>query len=129
MDSKNYELNTIKKSVFFINLATIWCFISLYFTSSACTYKSWQNQQSMYEDKNMQKVHLAKHQNQLSIFGEKMLKKQMLNVLEAFLMESIGTAENSSRCFIVWSIALYYFPIQWKEMCTDKSFAIHIKEY
>ena len=55
----------------------------------------------MYEDKNMQKVHLAKHQNQLSIFGEKMLKKQMLNVLEAFLMESIGTAENSSICFIL----------------------------
>ena len=129
MDPKNYELNTIKKSVFFINLATIWCFISLYFTSSACTYKSWQNQQSMYEDKNMQKVHLAKHQNQLSIFGEKMLKKQMLNVLEAFLMESIGTAENSSRCLILWSIALCYFLIQLKEMCTDKSFAIHIKEY
>ena len=55
----------------------------------------------MYEDKNMQKVHLAKYQDQLSIFGEKILKKQMLNVLEAFLMESIGTAENSCRCFIV----------------------------
>ena len=40
------------------SFSSIWelfrCFISLYSTSSACTYNSWHNQQSMYEDENVQ---------------------------------------------------------------------------
>ena len=40
------------------SFSSVWelfrCFISLYPTSSACTYNSWHNQQSMYEDENMQ---------------------------------------------------------------------------
>ena len=41
----------------------------------------------------MQKASLTKHQEQISMFGDKMLREKMLNILEAFLLESIGTQQ------------------------------------
>ena len=38
----------------------------------------------MCEDEKIQKVNLTKRQEQLSMFGEKMLREKMLNLLEAF---------------------------------------------